>query len=93
MRNPAPGDVICMKSFEHDTPNLRVTFAVNPPRTPKKDKKVALFLLLGQGDANLDPTEGCVAGINIEKRLNDMGWYFFEKPPRKPRAKKVDKPA
>ena len=64
----APGDVLRMKSFEHDTGCVRYSFKVNPPRTPKKNKAVALFMLLGS-----EP-EDATGSLDVVKRLDDLGW-------------------
>lgn len=69
MRPVKPGDVLRMKSFEHDTGNARMTFKVNPPRTPKKNKAVALFMLLGT-----EPAEAAAGQLDVFKRLGDLGW-------------------
>jgi hypothetical protein len=56
------GDIVRMTNFTHVTPNARITIGVG------NKKKVAVFMLLGE--ENKDGSDP----LNLEKRLNDLGW-------------------
>lgn len=62
------GDVLRIRSWDHNTNGVRLTYGLG--RQPKDQKTVMLMMVLGE-----EPFDESKPGLDLEKRMNDLGWF------------------